>query len=232
MPNDKHLSKLLSLAVHEFRSPVTVISGYVRMLLQDMAGPLNERQRKLLEDAQRSSHRLAALVAELSDLSHLDGGEHDMQRHPVRVFQLLAEVASNVHEGSDRGVRLEVRGGDPGWTVTGDANRLEKAFSAIFGAILRERPDRCLVLASCSVREVNGTKSAFVLITDESSVDAMSETAPREWGPFDEWRGGMGLTLPIARRVIEAHGGFVWSPLNMRSITATAFAIPLKETDV
>jgi signal transduction histidine kinase len=32
-------------------------------------------------------------------------------------------------------------------------------------------------------------------------------------GPFDEWRGGVGLSLAVARRVIEGHGGQIWSPV-------------------
>ena len=44
-------AKLLSLAVHEFRTPVAVVSGYLRMLLRHFGGNLTEQQRKLLQES-------------------------------------------------------------------------------------------------------------------------------------------------------------------------------------
>jgi signal transduction histidine kinase len=46
--------------------------------------------------------------------------------------------------------------------------------------------------------------------------------------PFDEWRGGMGLALPVARRVIDAHGGALWSAEGGHSKAACALRLPLR----
>jgi signal transduction histidine kinase len=73
-PTDPRWPKVLSLSVHEFRTPMTVVAGYIRMLLKDRAGPLNEQQRKLLEEAEKSCARLSALLVEVSDLSALEAG--------------------------------------------------------------------------------------------------------------------------------------------------------------
>ena len=43
-------AELLSLAVHEFRTPVTVVVGYTKMLVNEQLGPVSERQRKVLLD--------------------------------------------------------------------------------------------------------------------------------------------------------------------------------------
>ena len=77
--------KLLSLAVHEFRTPMTVVAGYIRMLLKERAGPLTEPQRRLLEEAEKSCGRLSALLAEMSDLSGLEGGTAPFNRAPLDV---------------------------------------------------------------------------------------------------------------------------------------------------
>jgi signal transduction histidine kinase len=45
--------------------------------------------------------------------------------------------------------------------------------------------------------------------------------------PFDEQRGGLGLALPIARRVIERHRGRIWSPAGGRA--AAIVSLPLSE---
>src|SRR5689334_25234544 len=67
--------RAMSLAVHELRTPVTVVAGYLRMLLREQGGPLTDKQRKMLEEAERSCARIGALVAEMSDLGKLEGRE-------------------------------------------------------------------------------------------------------------------------------------------------------------
>ena len=91
-PVDPRWSKVLSLSVHEFRTPMTVVAGYIRMLLKDRAGPLTDPQRKLLEEAEKSCGRLTALLTEVSDLSNLEGRLNTAQRQ-VSSGLRLQEVA-------------------------------------------------------------------------------------------------------------------------------------------
>jgi K+-sensing histidine kinase KdpD len=67
-PVDARWPKVLSLAVHEFRTPSSVVAGYIRMLLKERAGPIPETQRRLLEEAEKSCGRLSALLAEMSNV--------------------------------------------------------------------------------------------------------------------------------------------------------------------
>jgi signal transduction histidine kinase len=201
--------QLLSLAVHEFRTPASVVGGYLRMLQRDTESTLSDRQRRMIDEAEKSCARLVAIVAELSDVAKLDAGLVALARQPTDAFSLVAEVAGLVHEAKDRDVRFEVRGPASGATMLGDASRLRTAFDAIFRAILREKPGQCLVVAERRIEKIDGRHSAIVIVAEDASVQAAYDRAP---GPFDEKRGGMGLALPLARRVIEGHGGRVWAP--------------------
>ena len=53
---------------------------------------------------------------------------------------------------------------------------------------------------------------SWIAIGDEEQIGALASAQPEALATFDEWRGGCGLSLPIARRVINAHGGAVWAP--------------------
>jgi signal transduction histidine kinase len=199
---------LLSLAVHEFRTPVSVVGGYLRMLQGDAGGPLTERQRHMIDEAEKSCRRLVGFIAELSDIGKLDDGQVSLARQPLDLFALVSEVAVHVQESRDRGVKLEVRG-DGEAPMTGDATRLKNAVDAIFRAVLREKNGPCTVVAERRREVCNGTPSAVIVVAETEAVQAAYAGTP---GTFDEKRGGLGLALPLARRVIEGHGGRIWSP--------------------
>ena len=205
----ENYTQLLSLAVHEFRTPASVVGGYLRMLQRDTDPPMSERQRHMVEEAEKSCARIVAIVAELSDIGKLDGGLITLARQPLDAFALLAEVAELVHEASDREVHLTIRGDERGAPISGDRTRLRTAFDAIFRAILREKPGPAIVVAERRRVARDGGASAVVIVSDEASVQ---EAYEREPVPFYEKRGGLGLALPLARRVIEGHGGRLWSP--------------------
>ena len=134
--------QLLGLAVHEFRTPASVVGGYLRMLQRDAAGELNDRQRKMIDEAEKSCARLVTLIAEMSDVAKLDSGAIALARQPVDIFALVSDVVVDVQEARDREVRLEVRGEDGAAHVNGDATRLRAAFDAVFRAVLREKAAR------------------------------------------------------------------------------------------
>jgi signal transduction histidine kinase len=201
--------QLLSLAVHEFRTPASVVGGYLRMLQRDSDPPLSQRQRHMVDEAEKSCARLVAIVAELSDIGKLDGGAIALGRQPLDLFSLVGEVAELVHEARDREVILDLRGSNSGAPMTGDAPRLRTAFDAIFRAILRETPGPATVVAERRLEVRDGHTSAVVVVAQAASVQQAYERDPV---PFDEKRGGLGLALPLARRVIEGHGGRLWAP--------------------
>jgi K+-sensing histidine kinase KdpD len=208
-PPKENYPPLLSFCVHELRTPASVVAGYLRMLQRDTDTPLSERQRKMIDEAEKSCARLVAIVAELSELAKLDSGLIAVSRQPIDVFGLVAQVADLVQEAKDREVRLEVRGPETGARISGDPARLKNAFDAIFRTILREKPGPCTVVAERRLQQIDGRPHAVLIVAEESSVQSAYE---RPAGLFDEKRGGMGLALPLARRVIEAHGGRIWAP--------------------
>src|SRR4029453_877754 len=107
-PVDPRWHRLLSLAVHEFRTPMTVVAGYIRMLLKDRAGPLSDQQRRLLEEAEKSCGRLSALLAEMSDLSGLEAGTATFNRAAIDIRTTLSESVAALPESPDRPIDIDL----------------------------------------------------------------------------------------------------------------------------
>lgn len=230
LANDSY-PHLLSLAVHEFRTPVSVVAGYLRLLQRAGGDPLTDQQRKMLNEAEKSCARFVTLIAEMSDISKLDSGQIALARQPLDVFALVGDVAEHVHESSDD-VHLQVRGEAAGAPATGDAVRLRAAFEAVFRAILREKAGPCTVIAERRRLTREGQPSAVIVVADESDVQTVYDSPTRA---FDEKRGGLGLALPLARRVIEGHGGHLYSPApregdDARARGSAVISLPIAES--
>lgn len=224
------ISELLALAVHEFRTPVTVVSGYLRMLEQ--LGSLTERQKSAVSEAIKSCARLTDLVAEMSDLSNLAAGGGAVADDDVVLGALVQEVAAAVDEGRDRGVTLALDHSDgvhDGLRVSGDLKRLRSALRALLVAVLREQGAPIAVIVRTETRLVNGSPMVALGIGPADAARAVLDLDGRA-ARLNETRGGLGLALPIARRVIERSGGHVWSSGTEKSVGAVAVLLPLKES--
>ena len=224
------LPRAMSLAVHELRTPVTVVAGYLRMLLREQAGPLSEKQKKMLEEADRSCGRLGAVVAEMSEFGKLESGEVALARQDFDLAALAVELAKELHDGGNRGVQLEPRVSLPvGMTelrVTGDRTRIAAAVKALMQSAIRERVEPGILSARCSVAG-DRERWAVLAIGDEAAVSDLEQVALEPPDAFDEWRGGQGLALPVARRVIEKHGGAVWCTTGSNARATAALRLPL-----
>lgn len=201
---DPRWPKLLSLAVHEFRTPITVVSGYIRMLLKERAGPISDTQRKLLEEAEKSCGRLSALVAEMSDLSALEGGTAALNRGTADLGDLLTKLAADLPSLQDRDVRVDVQAAGTPMPVQADATRLTNALTSLVLALRREvvSSDRLVVHVDAANPE-----TYTIAIADAEQMESVRGAAPELLDRFDEWRGGSGLSLAVARRIIVQHGG-------------------------
>src|SRR3954471_7458531 len=111
-PLEPKWPRLLSLSVHELRTPISVVAGYLRMVLKEPAGTLDERCRSMLENAEKSCARLSALVAEMSDLSALEAGTAAFKKAPVDIRSLLTAAIGALPGLADQNVTVELRTGD------------------------------------------------------------------------------------------------------------------------
>ena len=209
---DDRWPRLLSLSVHEFRTPMTVVAGYIRMLLKDRAGALNDQQRRLLEEAEKSCARLSALLAEMSDLSNLEDKTAPFNRGPIALRTILSDAIATLPEVPDRPIDVDLSTADGAATVQADPVRLKTAFTSLLIALRRELVASTKLFVKERSGEFQGKPASWIAFADADHIAELETAAPERLTTFNEWRGGCGLSLPVARRIIEGHGGAIWSP--------------------
>jgi signal transduction histidine kinase len=201
---DPQWSRLLSLAGHEFSTPLGVVAGYIRMLLQDRA--TSEPHRRLLEPAQKSCGDLSRMLTELRELSKLESGETKFNRGTIKLRSTLADAIGAQADFPERMVKtVLIADSDP--SVNADAVKLKTAFTSILHALRRELVASDELVVQVDAPDGDVGRSIRITIGEPNQMAELLRLEPHALVAFDEWRGGNGLRLPSARRIIEAHGG-------------------------
>jgi signal transduction histidine kinase len=149
----------------------------------------------------------------MSDLSALEAGTAPFNRSPLDLHALLEESIEKLSADPDRNVRVSLTTSGVSTTVDGDPVRLRTAFRSVIHALRRELVASDELFVRERQSEQDGHPVSRIVLADGGRIDALSDAGPADFSIFDEWRGGCGLSLAIARRVIEAHGGHIYSPV-------------------
>jgi len=223
--------QLISLITHELRSPAAVVAGYLRLLLKSSAqstlGPerkIPETAQTMIEEANRSCGRLLDLVRELGDLAGLEASDAFPSPERLDIFSLCDEVVRDAGRESGA-VTFSCAAIDRRSTIGGDRGRLKQALASFVAVLLRERGAHPLEVYGFLSRQ-HASPRAVIALGDPGMAGRRDDILANEEEAFDRWRGGTGMSLPIACRIIEAHGGSVWS-LPGESQAACALSLPL-----
>lgn len=95
---NRHLTELdhakdefISMASHQLRTPLTAIKGYLSMMLEGDAGPINESQQQFVTYAFDASERMVNLISDLLNVSRLSAGKFLIQTKPTDMVQMIQD---------------------------------------------------------------------------------------------------------------------------------------------
>ncbi|MEJ7840466.1 MAG: ATP-binding protein [Rubrobacter sp.] len=212
---------------HELRTPLTVLRGNAQVgLALGAAGD----QKQLLEDMVEESRRMSRMVEDLLFLSRSDSSPTSLEPETVSVPLLMSELVGRATVlARERGAVLEtdLRAGG---TLRADPNRLEQAVLILVdNAIKYGPPGGTVTLRS----DVTRPGELGISVEDEGP-GIPKEDLPRVFERFyrvDKARsrrmGGTGLGLPIAKTILEAHGGHVTAESRPGRGTRMSIHLPL-----
>ena len=198
---------------HELATPLTPITGYLKILQSGKAGALNEAQKKIMESMTTSGDRLARTIDNLVDFATLESGGYSIQRDGFAP-QAMARAVADEEKPKARARRitleLQLTESGPGW---GDERKLKQAVGNLLDNAIKFSPHGSSVL----LRVVGDQTRLYFEVYDQGE-GMLADEAEKVFDPFfhadrvgEERSPGAGLGLPVAKQIIEAHGGKIWA---------------------
>lgn len=210
---DRMKRDFISNVSHDLKSPLAAVQETNEVLLDGLAGPLSDRQRRLLEMSRDSGRRLASMIHKLLDLSRLDS-------RPTPIRELLDLYALTQRAVEHMNATRHARGRGP--TVTfeqasahlllrADAEEISQLLDNLLENAVKFSPEQGVV--GVALQDDDG--AAILRVSDEGAgvPDGEKHRIFERFYQADAGRAGpergVGLGLAICRQIAEAHGGAI-----------------------
>ena len=221
-------TKFIAVAAHELKTPLTILEGYTNILRAETQN--DPKLHIYLEGLGNGFRRMHEIIGDMLDVSLLDLRTVELKYQEINLEKTVLLVADSVDRYyATRRVALKVLPFEFENDSYGDPEKLTKALTKILMNGLKYTPDGGEVVVSGSlVRQNEATDDIAgfvdVQVTDsgigidpenlESIFEKFGSIADASLHSSSKTKfkgGGPGLGLPIARGIIDAHGGRVWA---------------------
>ncbi len=202
-------SELLNLVSHELRGPLTVVRGYVDMLLDGTLGEVSDRPRSILPIVADKITEMELLVEQTLEASRIDDSRLLLQRERVDLRDIVQRAIRTVSRTGSERHELRLTTGPAPVMVDGDPVRLQTVFVNILDNAIKYSPEGGVV--SVEIKVMMG--AARVGISDpgigiaEKDLAGLFTRFGRLVTPENSNISGTGLGLYLSRQLARMHGG-------------------------
>ncbi len=246
-------TEALATAAHELKTPLAIVAGYIELLLSQKAGPLNDRQRKILEDSHLSCARLQQVIHDFLTYSALETGKLTMKFELADLNACLSEVYGIwLPRFQKKRLAFYFQVNDKLEPFEFDYHKVQHTISNLLENSLKFTPAGGTVWLTAEphtwerrsrqesrVPEERRQRTAAVANATRVTVSDTGLGIAPEYHQeiFDDFfklpqpespSGGVGLGLGIARRLVQAHAGKIWVESTVGSGSKFSFLLPLK----
>jgi len=230
---DRMKNDFVSKVSHDLKTPLSSMQETIGVLLDELPGPLTEKQRQLLELNRDSGRRLASMLSKLLDLSRIEAGlQPDFQM--VDVVQIARQSVLRMNRArEERGLQATVAEPLKRLLVRGDAAGIAQVLDNLLENAIKFSPqggEVAVTLADMSSRDERvpparwnavkrrglGGDAVLITVSDEGPgvPDADKDRVFARFYQAEAGRAiparGVGLGLAICLEIVTAHGGVIW----------------------
>ena len=224
---DKARNLMLSDITHDIKTPITTICGYAKTLTDGVISLSEEKRQEYLQAIYAKSMRMSELVTMLFEYIKMDSEGFTLHKEKTDVCELLREVIAMMYtDFEEKGMELEIEIPDKLDSIELDKSQMTRVITNILNNALKYNDA--------------GTKVGVTLDEEyriciaDTGRNIEPELAEHIFEPFSRGdkarstRGGSGLGLSIARKIVEMHGGKIWLRTSPKNGYTKAFIIELQ----
>jgi signal transduction histidine kinase len=186
---------------HELRTPINAVIGYSTLMIDNIYGPLNEKQREGLQRTLRAARHLLELVNDVLDLSKIEAGKIELSMQPVNIANLIEDLFVTVRPLADEhGTKLTFERPDEPMTIVTDPRRVRQILLNLLSNAIKfglQKP----ILVTATQTANGGTAIAVVDQGEGISEDDLTRIFEEFVQVSPTQQLGTGLGLPISRRL-------------------------------
>jgi signal transduction histidine kinase/CheY-like chemotaxis protein len=204
-------SKFLASMSHELRTPLNAISGFSELLSEEIAGPLNEKQKRFVLHIRDGAKHLLQLINDILDLSKIEAGETMLEMERQDPASVVKEVVLGM-SSLTRAKKIDLRVTDEAQTeVLADRRRLKQILYNLLSNAVKFTPEN----GHIHMRVVRqGGEVLFEIIDNgpgisEKDQKIIFDEFRQASAPSGVVREGTGLGLAITQRLVHKHGGHI-----------------------
>ena len=207
-------SDFISMLSHETRTPLTSIRESVNMIIEEVMGPINDRQRKFLEISSSEIGRICDLMNHLMQVSRLESGVIKIQPYPLDPSILVSKCRYHLKplaESNDITVKIEITKDLP--LVMADPENLQQVILNLMSNAIKFSPRGGRVLVRV---EPDGNNQMLRFSISDNGPGIPEEEQSFIFNKYYRAKNvrnhsdGVGLGLSISKHIIEAHNGTIW----------------------
>ena len=224
---DAVMTRFLANMSYEFRTPLTSIGGFAELLTSGIAGDLTPQAKEYAQAISLSVGKLTEQVENVLDLSQSEAGLMPLRKSRVELMPFVTKIVRQQEARIvDGGLTLDLKG-HPEKTVTADPQQLRRAISQLLDNAINGTPRGGRILVDIG-RKRGETR---IVIADNGAGMSQHELARALEGIRMSADGKgierrQGLGIPLARQLIEAHGGTLEIQSRKNAGTSATITLP------
>ncbi|WP_160061804.1 sensor histidine kinase [Psychromonas sp. L1A2] len=227
-------SEFLANMSHELRTPLNSINGFSEVLYDETFGPLNDKQKQYVKNVLVSGNHLLLLINEILDMAKVEAGKMTLSISELPIREILYEISGLIKDAANKkNLKMIIDISKELKNIQADSLKIKQVLYNLLSNAIKFTPDG----GEIGIKATQTDTETQIVIWDTGigialeNIEKIFEGFFRIETPYSRVTEGTGLGLPIAKNLVELHGGKlkVESEGNEKG-TSVQITLPIKHT--